>query len=202
VNASQLDASVQAESAGVVRRSTINADLAFDRRCGARSAVLAQWFDGRLHTGLLEAPAPLPDNTWVPTMLRALAIVLLLGGIGHAGGIAYFYATTGVPETNRVLLDLWVAEVHLLAGGLYFAASLRGLDGPATRLLAGFGALTVVGFATPMLPVLFARAPVVFRIPPLVYLAASLLVLVWLVRGRVVSLDSGAGERSRNRHAP
>jgi hypothetical protein len=46
----------------------------------------------------------------------------------------------------------------------------------------GFGALTVVGFATPMLPVLFARAPVVFRIPPLVYLAASLLVLVWLVR--------------------
>jgi hypothetical protein len=28
-----------------------------------------------------------------------------------------------------------------------------------------------------------------------VYLAASLLVLVWLVRGRAVSLDSRAGER-------
>ena len=66
----------------------------------------------------------------------------------------------------------------------------------------GFGALTVVGFATPMLPVLFARAPVVFRIPPLVYLAASLLVLEWLVRGRAVSLDSRAGERSGGRHAP
>ena len=89
-------------------------------------------------------------------MLRALAIVLLLGGIGHSGGIAYFYATTGVPEANRVLLDLWVAEVHLLAGGLYLAASSRAMDGTATRLLAGFGALTVVGFATPMLPVLFA----------------------------------------------
>jgi hypothetical protein len=99
-----------------------------------------------LHTGRLEAPAPLPDNTRVRTMPRALAIVLLLGGIGHSGGIAYFYATTGVPEANRVLLD--------------------------------------------------------FRIPPLVYLAASLLVLVWLVRGRAVSLDSRAGERSGGRHAP
>ena len=128
-------------------------------------------------------------------MLKALAIVLLLGGIGHSGGIAYLYATTGVPEANRVLLDLWVAEVHFLAGGLYLAASSRAMDGAARRLLAGFGALTVVGFATPMLPVLFARAPIVFRIPPLVYLAASLLVLVWLVRGRAVSLDR-AGERS------
>ena len=135
-------------------------------------------------------------------MLRALAIVLLLGGIGHSGGIAYFYATTGVPEANRVLLDLWVAEVHLFAGGLYLVASSRAMDGTATRLLAGFGALTVVGFATPVLPVLFARAPIVFRIPPLVYLAASLLVLVWLVRGRAVSLDSRPGERSGGRRAP
>jgi hypothetical protein len=92
------------------------------------------------------------------------------------------------------VIDLWVAEVHLLAGGLYLAASSRAMDGTATRLLAGFGALTVVGFATPMLPVLFARAPVVFRVPPLVYLAASLLVLVWLVRGRAVSLGSRPGE--------
>jgi hypothetical protein len=136
-------------------------------------------------------------------MLRALAIVLLLGGIGHSGGISYFYATTGVPEANRVLLDLRVAGlVHLLAGGLYLAASSSAMDGTATRLLAGFGALTVVGFATPMLPVLFARVPVVFRIPPLVYLAASLLALVWLVRGRAVSLDSHAGEPSGGRHAP
>ena len=135
-------------------------------------------------------------------MLRALAIVLLLGGIGHSGGSAYLYATTGVPEANRVLLDLWVAEVHLLAGGLYLAASSRAMDGTARRLLAGFGALTVVGFATPMLPVLFARAPVVFRVPPLVYLAASLLVLVWLARGRAVSPDSRPGERSGGRRAP
>jgi hypothetical protein len=120
----------------------INADLAFDRRCGVRSAVLAQWFEGApAHTGLLEAPAPLPDNTRVRTKLKAFAIVLLLGGIGHSGGIAYFYATTGVPEANLVLLDLWVAEVHLLAGGLYLAASSRAIDGTAMRLLAAFGAL-------------------------------------------------------------
>ena len=51
-----------------------------------------------------------------------------------------------------------------------------------TRLLAGIGTVGNVGYAVPILPVLFARAPLIFRIPPVIYLAVSLYILARAAR--------------------
>jgi peptidoglycan/LPS O-acetylase OafA/YrhL len=111
------------------------------------------------------------------TVLKVLGTVLLLGGLGHSVGVTHLYVTAGLPETNRVMLDLWVAEAQFLAGGLYLAAFRSARAGIAWRALAAFGALTAVGFTAAVLPVLFSRAPVIFRIPAIVYLLASIFVL-------------------------
>jgi peptidoglycan/LPS O-acetylase OafA/YrhL len=113
-------------------------------------------------------------------LLKLLGIVLLLAGLGHSAGVAYLYLKSGVPDTNRILIDLWVAEAQLLAGGLYFAA-FRSRNGLAWRPLAGFGAVATIGFAVPALLVLHARAPAFFMVPPLAYLFASMFVLARLV---------------------
>ena len=55
-------------------------------------------------------------------LLQMLGIVLLLGGLGHSLGIVHLYVTSGIPDTNRVLLVVWIAEAQLLGGGLYLAA--------------------------------------------------------------------------------
>jgi hypothetical protein len=45
-------------------------------------------------------------------------------------------------------------------------------------VLAVFGALTIIAFTAPLIPVLFARAPLVFRIPAVIYLFLSIIVLL------------------------
>jgi hypothetical protein len=40
-----------------------------------------------------------------------------------------------------------------------------------------FGALTMIGFAVPILPVLIGRAPLIFSVPAIGYLLASLIIL-------------------------
>jgi hypothetical protein len=108
-----------------------------------------------------------------------LGVVLVLGGLGHSAGVVRLYALDGVPDANRMLLDVWIAESQLLAGGLYFVASRTpGRSMPCT--LSALAALIVMSWAVPVLPVIFARAPIYFVIPPLVYLAASVWVLVWI----------------------
>jgi hypothetical protein len=116
-------------------------------------------------------------------MLKVLGITLVLGGLGHTVGIARFYLTSGVPEANRVMIDLWIAEAHLLAGGLYLSAS-RSDAIAASRPLAIFGALAAIGFALPSAIFLSSRAPAFFVVPPAVYLVASVFVLIRRVISR------------------
>ena len=40
-----------------------------------------------------------------------------------------------------------------------------------------FGVLTVMSWALPILPVLFSRAPLIFRLPVIIYLVASMAIL-------------------------
>jgi VIT1/CCC1 family predicted Fe2+/Mn2+ transporter len=83
----------------------------------------------------------------------------------------------GVPDANRIMLDIWIAEAQLLSGALYVAAWRSRRTGSPWRGLAAFGALTMIGFAVPILPVLIARAPLIFWIPAIVYLALSLVIV-------------------------
>jgi hypothetical protein len=114
----------------------------------------------------------------VTRLLAVIGIVLVLGGVGHSAGVLHLYATQGVPDANRVLLDVWIAEAQLLGGGLYLAAFQALREQTTWRALAAFGAVAVISFVVPMLPVLVVRAPFVFRLPALIYLAVSLFVLV------------------------
>src|SRR5262245_46753342 len=107
----------------------------------------------------------------------ALGAVLVLGGLGHSAGVLRFYATAGLPDANRILLDIWIAEAQLIGGALYLTAFLTSRRRGAWRALSIFGALTIIGFGAAMLPALFARSPVRFRIPTLVYVACSVLVV-------------------------
>ena len=134
---------------------------------------------------------PLGNNR-ITQILAVLGVVLLAGGLGHSAGVTYLYMTAGVPEANRVLLDLWVAEAQLLGGGLYMAAFRSARSGVAWRALARFGAFTIIGFTVPILPVLFSRAPVVFRIPAVVYLALSIFILAGVAGSKGQDLTSAA----------
>jgi len=111
------------------------------------------------------------------TLLQALGITLVLGALGHSIGVARMYFTAGVPDANRVMLDVWVAEAQLLGGGLYLAAFRNARNRIAWRALAAFGAFTIIGFTVAILPVLFARAPIIFRIMPMIYLLLSIVIL-------------------------
>jgi hypothetical protein len=111
-------------------------------------------------------------------LLKVLGITLLLGGLGHTVGVARLYLTSGVPAADRVMVDLFVAEAQVLAGGLYFSASRS--RSMAWRPLAGFAAVAAIGFALPSLAFLYSRAPAFFIVPPAVYFVASAFVLVRL----------------------
>ena len=78
--------------------------------------------------------------------LQVFGVLLLLGGFGHVVGIVHLYITQGVPDANRVLLDVWVAEAQLLGGGLYVAASMALKAGAKWRALASFGANDATSF--------------------------------------------------------
>jgi len=117
-------------------------------------------------------------------MLKVLGITLLLGGLGHTVGVARLYLTSGVPEANRVMVDLWVAQAQFLAGGLYFSAARSTSAIAAWRPLASFGAMAAIGFALPSFVLLYFRAPAFFLTAPAVYLVASVVVLVRAVSSR------------------
>ena len=102
----------------------------------------------------------------------------MLGGLAHSVGVGHLYFTAGIPEANRVLLDIWIAETQLLGDLLYLVAGRNSEDWELSRRLAVFGALIMIGFAIPMLPVLFSRAPIVFSVPAMIYLLLSVLVLL------------------------
>lgn len=110
--------------------------------------------------------------------IKIFGLVLVLSGLGHSAGVLHFYLTEGVPDANRVLLDIWIAEALLLGGGLYLTASWGAGAGKSSRALAIFGSLTIIGFTLPMIPVLFSRASWVFRIPAVLFLLMSFLVLL------------------------
>jgi len=116
--------------------------------------------------------------------MRILGGVLILGGLGHSAGVARLYATNGVPDANRVLLDVWIAQAQLLSGGLYLAAAASTRAGRHWRALAVSGALTIIAFSVALLPVLVMRAPLIFRVPPVVYSIASGVVLLRAARSR------------------
>jgi len=117
-------------------------------------------------------------------LMSTLGVVLVLGGVAHSAGVTRLYVTQGVPDANRVLLDIWIAQAQLLAGGLYIAAARNARAGRAWRSLATFGALTVIGFSVAVVPVLIERAPMIFRIPPIVYSGVSAIILIGAVRSR------------------
>jgi hypothetical protein len=110
-------------------------------------------------------------------LLRTLGVVLVLGGLAHSAGVIHLYLTEGVPDANRIMLDLWIAEAQLLSGALLVAAWRGRRAHSAWRALASFGALTMIGFAAPILPLLVARARWIFWIPATVYLTLTLVVL-------------------------
>src|SRR4029434_3023303 len=115
-------------------------------------------------------------------LLRMLGVMLMLGGLAHSTGVAHLYGTRGVPDLNRVLLDTWVAEAHIVGGALYFVAFRAMRAGFAWRAWAVGAALTILAYAAPFIPVLFIRAPPMFRIPPTVYALLSLLIALRAAR--------------------
>ena len=110
--------------------------------------------------------------------LKAFGIVLLVSGVAHAVGVARFYLIAGVPDANRVLLDVWVAEGLLLGGSLYLAACAASRAGQSPRVLTIFGSLTIIGFTAPMTPVLISRAPIHFVLLTVIYLLLGVFILV------------------------
>ncbi len=116
--------------------------------------------------------------------MSTLGVALVLGGVAHTAGVTRLYVTQGVPDANRVLLDIWIAQAQLLSGGLYVAAARNARAGQAWRSLATFAALTIAGFSIAILPVLFARAPMIFRVPPIVYSTVSAIILIGVARSR------------------
>src|SRR5271163_2289698 len=93
--------------------------------------------------------------------LFAFGVVLLLGGAAHTGGVTRLYVRSGVPDANRVLLDIWIAEAQLAAGALFIKAARSAEPGPWTI----GAALVLWSYAIPFLPVLMGRAPPIFWVP-------------------------------------
>lgn len=115
----------------------------------------------------------------MPTrVLGWLGGVLVVGGLAHAVGVLWFYSEQGLPDANRVLLDIWVGEAQIIGGSFYLSAYRGHRAGSTWRAPAIAGAVTILSFVVPFLPVLFARAPVILFVPQLVYGVASFAVLV------------------------
>jgi hypothetical protein len=104
----------------------------------------------------------------VKRFLLGLGVILLLGGLAHTIGVSHLYFTRGLPEPNRVLLDVWIAEAQILGGALF----LIGRRKPRPWVMGA--ALVVWTWAIPFLPVLVHRARPIFWVMPTLYSAASL----------------------------
>ena len=118
-----------------------------------------------------------------------LGVALVLGGLVHSAGVAHLYVTRGGPDLNHVLLDTWVAQGQIVGGALYFSAFRAMRAGSAWRAWAIAGASTILAYAVPFIPVLFVRAPPMFRIPPTVY--ALLGLYIGLRAARPMNADGG-----------
>jgi hypothetical protein len=106
--------------------------------------------------------------------LIALGVLLLLGGLAHSVGVSHLYVTHGVPSLDRVLLDVWIAEAQLGAGGLLLIAARR----PEPHPWVVGASLIVWSWALPFLPVLIQRARPIFWVMPTLYSVACLAALV------------------------
>lgn len=126
--------------------------------------------------------AAIANHTRVNRFLKSFGVVLLLSGLAHSAGVARFYLIAGVPDANRVLLDVWVAEGLLLGGSLYLAACRASHAGQSSRVLTVFGSLTIIGFTAPMTPVLISRAPIHFVLLTVIYLLLSSFILALAAR--------------------
>lgn len=133
------------------------------------------------------------------TLLRWLGVILVLGGLAHSAGLVYFYRTHGVPAADRVLLHVWIAEAQIIGGAFYLAAFRARRAGGAWRGLAVAGALTVLAYAVPFIPVLFARAPLLFRIPPIAYALLSGFVMLRTTTSRRSDRERPFGIRAETR---
>lgn len=121
-----------------------------------------------------------------------MGCALLLGGLAHSAGVLHLYVANGVPDANRILLDVWVAETQL-CGGAFFVASTR--TAPHAFTIAG--AALLWSYAVPFLPVLFRRAPAIFWIAPITYLVLSAIAVVpFLALPRRAAPGNGLGSRS------
>jgi hypothetical protein len=116
--------------------------------------------------------------------MLALGIVLCLGSLGHSLGVIRFYLQQGIPNLDRALLDVWVAEAQLLGGAFYLGAYGQFRSGKCGRTAAVCGALTVISFALTLIPTFAVRAPMVFQIPLVIYLLLSGLILLRMVAQR------------------
>jgi protein-S-isoprenylcysteine O-methyltransferase Ste14 len=132
---------------------------------------------------------------WLERLLAVLGVTLLLGGTAHLVGVARFYLAEGVPEPNRLLLDLWIGEAQLLGGALYVSAWRASRRRAPARTAAIAGALIVIGYAAAFLPVLVSRAPVTLWIPASAYLLGSAVVLLVAAAG-TSSADRAARARA------
>jgi hypothetical protein len=126
--------------------------------------------------------AAIADHARVNRFLKSFGVVLLLSGLAHSAGVARFYLIAGVPDANRVLLDVWVAEGLILGGSLYLAACRASHAGQSSRVLTVFGSLTIIGFTAPMTPVLISRAPIHFVMLTVIYLLLSIVILATTAR--------------------
>jgi hypothetical protein len=111
--------------------------------------------------------------------MPVVGAALVLGGLGHTFGITRLYLSLGMPDTNRILVDLWVGESQLLGGALFLTAFRFARIRRRWQSLAIFGAFVVIGWTVPLLPVMIARAPADFIIAPVLYLASS----IWILLG-------------------
>ena len=136
---------------------------------------------GATNAALLRAAA-IEDHPRVNRFLKSFGVVLVLSGVAHSAGVARFYLIAGVPDANRVLLDVWIAEGLLLGGSLYLAACGASRAGQSPRVLTVFGSLTIIGFTAPMTPVLISRAPIHFVLLTVIYLLLSIFILAHAAR--------------------
>jgi hypothetical protein len=110
--------------------------------------------------------------------VAALGTLLVLGGIVHSGGVSHLYFTKGLPDLNRILLDVWIAEAQIVAGVLFLIGRKKTDPRP---WLIGAG-LMVWTWAIPFLPILIHRAQPIFWVMPTLYSIASVVAVRWAGR--------------------
>jgi hypothetical protein len=109
-------------------------------------------------------------TSYAKKLVGILGVILVLGGIAHSVGVTHRYLTKGLPDHNRVLLDVWIAEAQLVGGVLL----LVGRKMPAPRPWLVAAGLVVWTWAIPFLPVLVHRAKPIFWVMPTLYSLACL----------------------------